>query len=285
VTVAVETPDLTVEIIDVPALLADGAIAQLSHSALMELSKCPRLFRETRLLGLKRPTTGAMHTGSAFGSAAQWYLLERQAASTPSPADTLDQLDAAFELDCEEVTFSAREPYDALREQTRDALSVWISQLAQTVGDVLAVERRMAARFSVCEWSLVGYADIECADGSVIDLKLRSRGHLTQGNVDRDEQASIYWLLRDAEAIATERFLFHSVVRGRSGASAEAVTTTREDWQLARTAHRVARDARLIEHYHRTGDWPEASPLAWWCAQGQCPAWAQCPAGGGAGLA
>lgn len=279
-TVALEIPELAVEIIDVPHLLADGAVGQLSHSALMELGKCPRLFRETRLLGLKRPTTGAMHAGSAFGSAAQWYLLERQEASTPSPADALDQLDAAFELDCEEVAFSAREPFDALREQTRDALSVWIAELAPTVGDVLAVERRLAARFSVCEWSLVGYPDVECGDGSVIDLKLRSRGHLTQAAADRDSQASIYWLLRDAEAIATEHFLFHSVARGRSGASAEAVPTTREDWQLARCAHRVARDARLIDHYHQTGDWPEASPLAWWCAQGQCPAWEQCPGGG-----
>lgn len=280
-TVAVEIPELTVEIVDVPVILADGTIGQLSHSALMELRKCPRLFRQTRLLGLERPTTGAMHAGSAFGAAAQWYLLERQAASTPSPADALDQLDAAFELDSEEVTFSAREPYDAVHEQTRNGLSVWIAELAPTVGDVLASERRLAARFPGCEWSLVGYPDLECADWSVIDLKLRSRGRLTQTNANRDEQASIYWLLRDAEAIATERFVFHSVVRGKSGASAEAVPTAREDWQLARAAHRVAREARLVEHYHQTGDWPEASPLAWWCAESQCPAWTECPAGGG----
>jgi hypothetical protein len=163
------------------------------------------------------------------------------------------------------------------------------------LGDGLrAVERRFQLRLSgvdeagrpgECEWAISGYLDLEAAD-EVRDFKLVGRAHPTQAQADASLQGGLYLLARAAEGEPAARFVLDATrrehgPRSRTPRFAE-VTTARSQDALVALQRRVAATTLAVALFERVGSWPYAPP-AWWCAPGQCAAWAQCAGGGLAG--
>jgi hypothetical protein len=67
---------------------------------------------------------------------------------------------------------------DVLREQSREALRAYLTELASRVRPV-SVERRFELRFDGAEWSIVGYLDVEDESGDTIDVKVGAK-HVTR---------------------------------------------------------------------------------------------------------
>jgi hypothetical protein len=66
------------------------------------------------------------------------------------------------------------------------------------------------------EWTLTGRLDVEDADGSVIDVKVKKR-HVAQADADSDPQPSLYLLERALSGRPAPRFLSLDEPGGQAG--------------------------------------------------------------------
>jgi PD-(D/E)XK nuclease superfamily len=169
---------------------------------------------------------------------------------------------------------------DVLREQSREALRAYLTELAPSVRPV-SVERRFELRFDGAEWSVIGDLDVEDESGDTIDVKVGAK-HVSEARAESDPQPTAYELARRAEGRREGRFLFHSVRRGtiRSGERCLVVPAPRSEERLTAMEARIAQTGREIARSAESGDWPLSSPDGWWCAPGQCRFWSGCPGGG-----
>jgi hypothetical protein len=265
-------------------LRSDGTrLMTLSASSLALFWGCPERWRRRHLERRREPRSGPMVVGGAVGAAITAHYAARLAGERLSRTDADDLLGAEFDdRAAHRLTRFGDDDPALLREQGREALRAYLTTLARDVRP-LSVERRFELRFEGAEWSFSGYLDVEDERGPVIDVKLGAK-HVSQARADSDPQAGSYLLARLAEGRPAPRFDFHSIRRGpmRSGERCLVVPTDRSESQLAAFERRIAQTARQIVRCVETGDWPLASPDAWWCADGQCSFWASCPAGDGA---
>ena len=177
---------------------------------------------------------------------------------------------------------------DSARAYARERAPVILRALG---GDLRAVERRFQLRLSgvnqagrpaACEWAISGYLDLEAAD-EVRDFKLvgssirprrrpmpRCRAGCTcwRAPPKASRPRGSCWTRRAASTAA----------RSRTPRFAEVETTRSQD-ALVALQRRVAATTLAVALYAASGSWPYA-PAAWWCAEGQCHAWAGCAGGG-----
>jgi hypothetical protein len=259
----------------------DTRLMQLSVSSLALFWRCPERWRRRYLEREREPQTGPMLVGKAVGATVGAYFAARMAGEDLSAADADDLCRAEFDerLGQAGTELAGDEP-DELREQSREALRAYLTELAPGVRPV-SVERRFELRFEGAEWSLVGYLDVEDASGDTIDVKVGAK-HVSELRAERDPQPTAYELARRAEGQPEGSFVFHSVRRGpiRSGERCLVVPARRSAKRLAAMEARIAQTAREIARCAESEDWPLSTPDGWWCAPGQCRFWSSCPGGG-----
>jgi RecB family exonuclease len=258
----------------------DTRLMYLSVSSLALFWRCPERWRRRYLEREREPQSGPMVIGKAVGGTITAYFAARIAGESLSTRDADDLCRAEFDERLGQAgTKLGEDDPDLLREQSREALRAYLSELAPSVRPV-SVERRFELRFDGAEWSLVGYLDVEDESGDTIDVKVGTK-HLSEARAECDPQPTTYTLARRAEGRPEGRFLFHSIRRGaiRSGERCPVVPAPRSPERLAAMEARIAQTARQIASCAESGDWPLSSPDGWWCAPGHCPAWARCPGG------
>jgi hypothetical protein len=261
---------------DPPAVLP---VQSLSLSSINLLRKCPEKWRRRYLENEYEPPSGPMIVGSAAGAAENRSLQQKITSGEDlAVADVLDAYADEWHerADSSDVAWGDAKP-EKLRDAGQAALTVYHEQIAPEVRPT-SVERKFTLRFDGLDWTFTGYLDLEEADGSVGDLKVKGR-RLSQGEANVDPQVSAYLLARRAEANPAGEFRFHTMIR-TAKPSAEIVHTTRTDGQLDAFLHRIFAAAQEI-HWRASNDlWDAAPPGSWWCQANSCGHWRSCPFGG-----
>ncbi len=251
--------------LEVPARLPlrsdDTRLMYLSVSSLALFWRCPERWRRRYLERQREPQSGPMLVGKAVGGTIAAYFGARIAGESLSARDADDLCRAEFDERLGQAgTHLGEDDPDTLREQSREALRAYLTELAPSVRPV-SVERRFELRFDGAEWSIVGYLDIEDESGDTIGVKVGAR-HVTAARAERDPQPTVYGLARRTEGRSAGRFLFRSIRRGpiRSGERCLVVSAPRSAAQLVAMESRIAQTARQIARCVESGDWPLSSP-------------------------
>ena len=270
-----------------------GGKTTWSHSSQALAERCPMQWKRRYLDGIEDPPTAAMLAGGAFGAALEHLYASALLGQSASADEIADVAAAAFD---ERVAWSRLTGLDATREKVVDSARAYARGRAPVIverlgDDLRAVERRFqlrlagvdqAGRPAACEWAIAGYFDLEAAD-EVRDFKLVGRAHPTQAQGDASLQGGLYLLARAAKDEPAARFVLDSTrrehgPRSRTPRFAE-LATARSEEALVALQRRVAATTLAVALYAASGQWPYAPP-AWWCAEGQCRAWAGCAGGG-----
>ncbi len=258
-------------------------VRSLSASSLERFERCPEQWRAHYLDGVREPPSVAMATGRAFGAAIAAYFQARIDGLALSAADVDDRLVGELEAAYAEAEPREKEDPERSREGARAATRAYLERIAPGIEPV-ATERKVVFGFPDCEWQVVGYLDLETADGVVIDHKLGER-HVAEGRAHTDAQATSYLLARALEGAPAAGFRFHSgVLRERRDAERWRLLPPdgpagRTERQLEAFQARVAAVARRIALAEASGEWGYG-PHGWWCGESRCPVWERCPAGG-----
>lgn len=262
--------------LDIPRTLP---VAALSVSSINTYLRCPLRWKRRYVDREYEPSSGAMILGSAVGAA--------EAASDQQQIDTGERHTTAEVLDLfadewddragrEEVAWEGTRPGDI-----KDTGVAVVKAYEETVVPGLqpvSVEREFMLRFPGVDWAFTGFLDLEEADGTVSDRKVRGR-KLSAGDAHIDLQPTAYLLARRTEGNPAPGFAFHAMVKTKTP-YAEVVRTERTDRQLDAFVDRVLGIAAEI-HWRLEHDvWAGTAPGTWWCSARFCGYYAQCPFGG-----
>lgn len=264
-------------LIEPPAVLP--GVGSLSLSSFNLAKKCPLKWKRRYLDGEYEPPTGKMLLGSAVGAAEAVNFQEKITSQQDLPLD--DVLDCFSDewgerIDREEVDWQDDKPGD-LKDSGAAALKAYHETIAPTVQPV-SVERPFVLRFPDVDWTFKGFLDLEDADGSVCDLKVKAK-KLSPADAASDPQPTSYLLARRTEGKPAAEFRYHTMVRTKTP-YAEVVVAQRTDAQLNAFVHRIYAVAAELAWRAEYDIWEGAVPGAWWCSEKSCGYWASCPMGG-----
>jgi hypothetical protein len=254
-------------------------IEHLSVSSLKLFISCPEKWRRRYLEREYEPANGKMILGSAAGAAeAQHYSTVIETGEGFTTERVQDEFCAEWDdrISREEVAWGTDVPGE-LKDSGVDALSQYHTLVAPRIIPV-SVEREFRIGWEGLDWDLVGFMDLEDADGAVGDLKMRGR-KLSAADAHVDPQPTTYLYARRAEGNPASRFDFHTMVRAKKP-YAEVVPTVRTDRQLDFFADRVFAIAREMEWRAANDVWSGAVPGSWQCSAAYCGYWGSCPMGG-----
>lgn len=262
--------------VDPPAQLP---VERLSVSSLRLFITCPESWRRRYIEREYEPPNGKMILGSAAGAAeAQHYGTVIETGEGFTTERVLDEFSAEWEdrISREEVAWGS-ESAGELKDSGIAALDAYHTLVAPQIVPV-SVEREFTLSWPGLDWSLIGFMDLEEADGAVADLKMRGR-KLSQADAAVDLQPTTYLYGRRAEGNPAPAFRYHTMVRTKKP-YAEVVPTVRTDRQLDSFADRVFSIAREIDWRAQNDVWSGAVPGSWQCSERFCGFWPTCPMGG-----
>jgi hypothetical protein len=248
-------------------------VDHLSLASIQLFERCPEKWRRRYLEREYEPPNGKMILGSAAGAAeAQSYALKIEDGEGFTTEQVRDEFDAEWEdrIHREEIEWGSDKPGE-LKDSGVLALECYHEIIAPEVVPI-SVEREFTLSWPGIDWSVIGYLDLEDADGDVRDLKMRGR-RLSQKDADVDLQPTLYLAARRAEQTPAQAFVFDTMIRS-ARPYAEPVTTLRTDAQLDHMATRIFQAAIEIEWRTLTGNWTGAPPGSWFC--GTC-SYMDCP--------
>lgn len=258
---------------------AELPVDRLSVTSLSMLARCPEKWHRRYILREYEPVNGKMLLGSAVGaSEGQHYSRVIETGEGLSLEAVVDEFVAEWEdrIGREEVDWGEDKPGE-LKDSGVAAITAYHTTVAPLVVPA-SVEREFNLTWPGLDWSFTGFLDLEEADGTVADLKVRGK-KLLRAEADVDLQPASYLYARRAEGNPAPRFDFHTMVRTKRP-YAEVVSTGRTDRQLDAFADRVFLAASEI-HWRASNDaWSGAAPGSWWCGEKFCGYWPTCPFGG-----
>lgn len=248
--------------VDPPRVLP---VDHLSLSSLQQFRRCPEQWRRQRLENEYQPPNGKMVLGSAAGAAeSQHFATVIDTGEGFTVEQVLDEFDAEFTDRCsrEEVDWGRDKPGE-LKDSGVRALEDYHVRLVPEIVPV-AVERKFELAWPGVDWTVIGFMDVEDADGRVRDMKMRGK-RLSQADADRDLQPTMYMAARRAEGNPASGFVFDAMVRAAKP-FAESVPTLRTDRQLDRLTDWVFAAARELEWRVLNDEWAGAAPGTWFCS-------------------
>jgi len=253
--------------VDPPALLP---VDHLSISSLKLFQQCPERWRRRYIDRVYEPPSGKMILGSAAGAAeAQHYGRIIEGSEGMSTEEVLDEFSTEWEdrIGREEVDFGRDTPGE-LKDSAAAALKVYHTVYAPSVQPV-SVEREFRIAWPGVDWDLIGFLDLEEADGTVGDLKMKGR-RMSASDAHADLQPTTYMVARRAEGNPASRFDFHTMIRGIKQPTAEIVATTRSDAQLDAFTDRVFAVAAEMVWRAENDLWVGAAPGIFKAASDVC---------------
>jgi hypothetical protein len=257
--------------VDSPAKLP---VSHLSVSSIDLFISCPEKWKRRYLDGEYFPPNGKMVLGSAIhASEAQHYGRVIDGEEGFTTEQVIDEFSAEWnERISRGVDWGDDNPGE-LKDSGIAALRVYHDTVVPTIEPV-AVEREFRISWEGVDWDLMGFIDLECADGAVADLKVGKK--LSPGAARVALQPTAYLYVRRAEANPAPRFDYHQIVRGNKKPSATVMSTTRTDEQLDYFAERLFSIAQDMAWRTETGNWAGAVPGSWFCDPKWCPHWDGC---------
>lgn len=256
-------------------------VTSLSLSSFNLAKKCPLKWKRRYLDNEYEPPSGKMLLGSAVGAAESANYQAKITSEVDLPLDdVLDCFSDEWEerIEREDVDFEGDAPGD-LKDSGAKALSAYHTQIAPAIQPV-AVERPFLLRFPGVDWTFKGFLDLEEANGTVSDLKVKAK-KLSIIDARVDPQPTSYMLARRTEGQPATGFNFHTMVRTKTP-YAEVVSTERTDRELDTFVTRIFAVAAELAWRAEHDVWEGAPPGAWWCSEKMCGYWHTCPMGGGA---
>lgn len=235
-------------------------VEHLSVSSLKLFAQCSLRWKRRYLDRAYEPASGKMILGSAAGAAeAQSFSQQIDTGEPFGVEQVLDEFSSEWEdrIGREEVVFGRDRPGE-LKDSGAAALKVYHAMYAPHVEPV-SVEREFRIWWPGVEWDLTGFLDLEQADGTVGDLKMKGR-RMSGADADADLQPTTYLVARRAEGNPASRFDFHTMIRGVKQPTAEIVPTTRSDAQLDAFTDRVFALAAEMAWRCETEIWTGAAP-------------------------
>jgi hypothetical protein len=290
-TTAADRPRLLAPV-RLPERLDGTRLEHLSASSLARFWRCAESWRAHYLARVRGPESADLRRGWAVDAAIEAHYKAILATGEALPQRDIEDLYAAAwqrRIDDArvEIDWGDDSPAD-VKDAGLVAVRAYLSELAPSVRPVSVQREFDFALAPELEWTLTGRMDLEDADGSVIDLKVKKR-HVAQADADSDPQPSLYLLERALAGRPAPRFLYHSMNPTAKQAKTKVVATHRTRAQLEAFVGRILATARAIDGLHRAfgpeGPWPLADPTHWCCSARFCAAWASCPGGAGTGMA
>ncbi len=262
--------------IDPPAHLP---VEHLSISSISLLQRCPEKWRRRYIDREYESVSGKMILGSAVGaSEGQHYSQVIETGEGYTVEQVQDEFAAEWDerIGRDDVDWGTDTPGD-LKDSGIAAIDSYHTLVAPLIVPA-SVEREFTLTWPGVNWGLTGFLDLEEADGTVADLKVRGK-KLMQTDADSDLQPASYLYARRAEGNPAPRFDFHTMVRTKKP-YAEVVSTQRTGVQLDAFADRVFAAAAEI-HWRASNEvWTGAAPGGWWCSQRMCGYFDSCRFGG-----
>jgi hypothetical protein len=213
-------------------------VEHLSLSSIKLFQQCPIRWKRRYIDREYEQPSGKMILGSAAGAAeAQHYSQVIDTGEGFTVERVLDEFDAEWEdrICREDVAFGSDTP-GLLKDSGAAALSVYHARFVPEVVPV-SVERVFTLAWPGLNWDVTGFLDLEEADGTVSDLKMKGR-RMSQTDANADLQPTMYMAARRAEGNPATGFRFHTMLR-TSKPTAEVVSTQRTDRQLDRLTDRI----------------------------------------------
>jgi PD-(D/E)XK nuclease superfamily len=239
-------------------------VDRLSLSSIRLFTQCPEKWRRRYLEREYEPANGKMILGSAAGAAeSQHYATVIETGEGFTTEQVVDEFDHEWRdrISREEIAWGSDSPGE-LKDSGVKALESYHALIVPQVVPV-AVEREFSLTWPGVDWTVIGFLDIEDADGRVRDMKMRGK-RMSQKDADSDLQPDLYLAARRAEGQPVGEFVFDTMVRS-SKPFAETVTTRRSEARLDRMTDRIFAVAREIEWRVATDNWSGAAPGTWFC--------------------
>jgi hypothetical protein len=237
----------------------------LSVSSLDLYSRCPEKWRRRYIDHEPDRPSAKMILGGAAGAAlVQSFGLQIERGMGLSTDELLDEFSSEWEdrLEREDIDFEKETP-GALKDSAVAALRVYHRQLAPDVIPA-SVERPFELSWPGCPFDLIGFIDLETADGGLVDFKTTGKRWGAE-KAGAELQPTVYLAAKRAEGNPAAGFAYHLLIRTKQ-ATAEIVPTARTETQLDLLTYRVFSIARSIEWRWRNDCWQGAPPdLAWLC--------------------
>lgn len=275
-----------------PLRLDNTRLDRLSVSSLTKFLKCPEEWRRHYLCRERFPSSPAMALGS-FVDDTVGYLYREIIAGRPHPpvADLLDVYaeQRAKYLERQEVAWTSDEPAGLIERLGREAVELFVAQLAPAITEPIAVQREITFRLSPhAHWIVTGFIDVE-ERTRVRDTKVK-KDSIYGKDIEGDLQPSTYLLARYLEGNPADAFWWDIVLKPgkkRKSMSVAQVEARRTVAQLRATLVRYAAAARrmvaLYEQFGPDNPWDFADPKHNLCSARFCGFHGSCPGGGGLG--
>lgn len=232
-------------------------VSSLSVSSLNLYARCPLAWKRRYIDKEPDRPTGKMIVGSAVGASLAQYYGWRLEGRTLRTDDVLDEFADEFAARGEEDPDWGDSP-GALKDSGAALLRLYLASVASKITPV-AVEREVRLSWEDVDWQVVGYLDLETADGKVVDYKTGQRPDPV-----KELQPDVYLAARRAEG-APATFDYHSL-RSLKQPKVEVIAAPRTDAQLDALTARVFTVARSIEWRWTHDCWEGVGPdAAWLC--------------------
>ena len=269
--------------------MAELGLDHLSASSIGTYMDCPRRWFYRTVQRITSPPSGALTQGKVLGKGVEvGYRQQMFLREVEGPEAMIDDgiiydtistewSEQESEVDWSQETTTSGEALD----QTIDGAHLYHREI-MVVTNPISVERSIVVAHDRWAWPLLGYLDIE-EETKVEDLKFTGKAK-SQSDLNRDVQADIYQLGRDAEGKPAD-FQWQNVVKTKVP---KLVILNREGYDQERAVRRiemvqVAIHATL-DAYYKSGNedvFAGASPSWWGCSDKWCGYYSRCPYGAG----
>ena len=240
-------------------------------------TKCPRQHYYRYGEGIIEPPSGAVVIGNCTHSALEYGNRRRAVSGRMESWDTLaDVFSSEFKLTAKDAIWELK-PTKA-REQALRALRLYHEDVAPGIqpAGVEFVERKIEVPLSP-RLNVAVIVDLLDATGRVIDYKTSTK---TPSDLGQDARLQLWTYYAALMTIAPERTLSgvaaHYLISSEPPDFREFLSAAPGANELTWLIRALETTRGAMEYSYQTGDFPPASPTAWWCSPKWCGYWERC---------
>jgi hypothetical protein len=242
-------------------------------------TKCGEAYRRRYIEGDKIPPRVAMIKGSAFDGGVTGNYRQKIETHRDLPVSQIKELAVAtFEKEVAGgYTLSEEEQSQGGGIVLGEAKDAAVA-MAEFFGNVMARDYQPVAvqervTIDLPSSPLMAVLDLATDKDEVVDFKTTGR-RKSADEADRSVQLSVYdAAFRARYRRPAQRLALDIVVAGKKQISRQVLETRRDERDMQILANRV----NSIEKSIKAGNFPPASPLAWWCSDKWCGYYRTCP--------
>lgn len=186
-------------------------------------------------------------------------------------AEVLDAFVTNFDVQKKETIWMPEEKPDKFRVEGIKLVSKYHKEMSPKIQPV-AVQDKITVNFSNMDVEFWAVPDLITNNRIIIDNKVTAKS-MNQKDADCDLQPTAYALAYRTAFNKIERgFIFHNMVRLKSGGKFNPLATTRTDADVNRLLKLIGH----VIHGIRKKIYHPCNPKAWWCDPDQCGYWEVC---------